>query len=211
MRTPQTQKHVGAERCVAQGRAPTVAPIASSCCGRTAPNHTGDWLGTAIVCAAAMLVLGLGTLVYLFDRPSGSAYAIPSAWMAHVPGRSLFGPAGDWLPSFAHAFAFTAFTAVLLPQKWPRYRLAASLWCAIGSGLELGQHPSIAQPLAASLPAWFDSVPVLDHLGRYWLQGSFAVNDLAAVAAGCVTSVLAVMAIEARRAHRPGTYGSAVG
>ena len=65
---------------------------------------------------AAGLALLLGAGVYLLDRPAGSAWLIPAAWQAAAPG-TWFGQVGPWLPSFTHAFAFSIFTALLLPPR----------------------------------------------------------------------------------------------
>ena len=137
----------------------------------------------------ALLLFALAFAVYMFDRPAGSAYLMPG-WLAmHVPGRSVFGAAGQWLPSFAHAFAFTVLTAAVWPMaRRRRAGFAAGLWCAIGSALEIGQHPALARPLSEALPAWFAAVPVLDHLGAYWLRGGFGADDLIAIVAGCATA-----------------------
>jgi hypothetical protein len=136
--------------------------------------------------AKAALVFLLALAVYAIDRPAGSAYLLPSWLSVHVPGRRLFGSVGDWLPSFAHAFAFTVLTAALLPAARWRPWLAGALWCAIDVGMEVGQHRALSERLAAALPAWFASVPVLDHLGAYWRKGGFDLGDLMAVIAGCV-------------------------
>jgi hypothetical protein len=165
-------------------------------------NHTGDRLSAAMLCAAATLVLGLGASVYVLDRPDGSAYGMPSGWVAYVPGRSFFGPVGDWLPSFAHAFAFTVFTAAMLPAARATPWVAAALWGAIGSVLEIGQHPALSATWAAALPAWLADVPVLDHLAAYWRHGGFDGADLAAGAVGCVSAVMCVLFVRSRGFHR---------
>jgi hypothetical protein len=146
----------------------------------------------------AALTLLLAMFVYVVDRPAGSAYLMPSWLIAHVPGRSLFGAVGDWLPSFAHAFSFSVFTAALLPATRWRPWVASGLWCVVGAALELGQHPALSQPMAAALPAWFARVPVFDHLGVYWLHGGFDTADLVAVAAGCAAASVCLVRIGVR-------------
>jgi hypothetical protein len=145
-----------------------------------------------LLLSVAALTLLLAALVYVVDRPAGSAYLAPSWWAPHGPSRSLFGAVGDWLPSFAHAFAFTVFTGAVLPATRWRAWLAGGLWSAIGTSLEIGQHPALSQQLAAALPGWFASVPVLDHLGGYWRRGTFDVRDLIAVLAGCASAAVLV-------------------
>jgi hypothetical protein len=162
---------------------PTLAQVVASA-------RRGAAFGTAWLLGLAGLVFLVGVAVYAFDRPAGSAYLMPPWLVAHVPGHSLFGRAGDWLPSFAHAFTFTALTAALWPATRWRPWLAAALWCAIGVGMEVGQHPALSARLAAALPTWFASVPVLDHLGAYWRYGGFDSGDVVAVVVACALAAL---------------------
>ncbi len=162
--------------------APTLAHVVASA-------RRGTAVGTAWLLGLAGLVFLLGVAVYAFDRPAGSAYLMPKWLVAHVPGHSLFGGVGDWLPSFAHAFAFTVLTAVMLPATRWRPWLAGALWCAIGVGMEVGQHPALSGRLAASMPDFLGIVPVFDHLGAYWRYGRFDPGDLVAVIAGCALAI----------------------
>lgn len=163
-------------------------------------------LALPVLLGVAALTLLLTTLVYVFDRPVGSAYLMPPRWVAHVPGQSLFGAAGEWLPSFAHAFSFTVFAGAVLPATRWRPWLAGGLWFVIGTALELGQHPALSQPMAAALPAWFAAVPVLDHLGVYWLHGGFDIADLIAVGAGSAAAAVLIQRVGTRIAKREANH-----
>jgi len=132
---------------------------------------------------AAGLVLLAGSAVYLLDRPAGSAWLVPPAWQAATDGR-WFGAIGPWLPSFAHAFAFSVFTALVLPRRPGRAAAACVGWAAIDTLAEAGQHAAIAPALAAGLTSAFDGAPLAARIGRYFTQGSFDITDVLAGLAG---------------------------
>lgn len=146
---------------------------------------------TRPLCLAAV-VFAFGIAVYVLDRPAGTAYLLPRWLEWHRAGAPLFGAVGEWLPSFAHALFFTVLTAAVLPASRWRPWLAVALWCALGSALEIGQHPALSSAWVAALPHWFAKVPVLDHLGAYWRTGGFGLDDLAASAVGCVLATVLV-------------------
>ena len=99
------------------------------------------WGRPAALAAIGCVVFALGLLVYLMDRDASKAALIPSvAWLA---GSNVFGALGGWLPSFAHTFAFSLFTAAVLPECGvPRYG-ACVAWFAVNVAFELGQHPQL--------------------------------------------------------------------
>lgn len=131
----------------------------------------------------ATVALVMGLLLYLTDRPPGHAVLIPAAWsLSGPPG--AFGAAGAWLPSLLHAFAFTLLTAATRPCTAADAFTSGALWCAIGLGFEILQHPAIAGPLAAAL----EGVPGLHVLGRFASQGRFDPADLAALLAGAAAA-----------------------
>lgn len=172
---------------------------------------------TLALALVAALALALGTAVYLLDRPAGSAWLLPSAWQAvHVAGTAApasnaglaaagtwFGAAGLWLPSLAHAFAFSLFTALLLPRRAGPAAAACVGWALVDTLFELGQHPAIAPALAAGLASTFDGAPLALRVGRYFTQGSFDVADIAAGCGGAALAGLALAFAHRRRLHRP--------
>lgn len=133
--------------------------------------------------AAAGLALMLGTAVYLLDRPQGSAWLIPSAWQAALPGH-WFGSVGLWLPSLVHAFAFSVLTALLLPRR-PAFAATACLgWALIDTLAEIGQHAAISATLAAAIEQAVGGATWAARLGQYFTRGSFDPADVAAAIAG---------------------------
>lgn len=127
--------------------------------------------------ATAAGALLLGIFVYLFDRDWGSALFL-SAFATHQPPRlDLFGAAGPLLPSFLHAYVFSALIAAAL-WPWPRSRTWACFgWFSVAGALELMQMPAAA---AASGRAH------LDALTAYAVYGQFDIGDLTATACGCL-------------------------
>lgn len=159
---------------------------------------------TLALAFAAGLTLLLGAAVYLLDRPVGTAWLIPAAWQAATPG-AWFGAFGLWLPSFAHAFAFSVLTACLLPRRPGFAALACMGWALVDALAELGQHPALSAPLAAGLQSALDGAPLAARVGRYFTQGSFDAADLAAGLAGGALAYLALR----RFVLRDGLHGPA--
>jgi len=141
---------------------------------------------------AAALALTVGLAVYVLDRAPGSAYFLPQG-LSLSGGQPWFGAFGGWLPEFAHVFAFSLLTALILGAS-RRALLASCLsWWAIDSLFEIGQHPALASTISDALPKWFARVPFLDHAGGYFIHGTFDARDLFAIAAGAVAAALTLM------------------
>ena len=136
--------------------------------------------------ALGALLLGIGLLVYLLDRPPGHALLLP-AW-PRGSGGAWFGSVGAWLPSFVHPFAFSLLTAAALgPSPRPRYGVCVA-WGLVNTAFEIGQWPPSAGGLAAVLHGSVLPAPLGRALADYFLHGRFDVLDLAAVALGSVAA-----------------------
>lgn len=140
--------------------------------------HRSRWLW-----AAGLLMLALGVAVYVLDRPDGTAMLLPRSWVMHAPGQSWFGAIGGSLPSFVHAFAFSLFTALVLPRTWRHGALACGGWALCETLFELGQHPQVSPWLVQQLHA-MAGWPGMEALRRYFKQGSFSTSDVVAGLAG---------------------------
>jgi hypothetical protein len=66
-------------------------------------------------------------------------------------------------------------------------------WLIVEAAFEIGQHASIATEVAAHLPAWFASVPVLDHIAGYFLNGRFDPLDLFSIVLGTFAAYATVL------------------
>ncbi|MBL8326978.1 MAG: hypothetical protein JNJ89_18665 [Rubrivivax sp.] len=135
----------------------------------------------------ALVVLSAGVLVYLLDRPPGSAWLVPSAWQLGVSGQ-WFGPLGQWLPSLAHAFAFSVLTALCLPRRHGMIVGACAAWAAIDTLAELGQHPSVSHALAEMLARALGQGTLVVQTGRYFTQGVFDLGDVVSGLAGALAA-----------------------
>jgi len=131
---------------------------------------------------AGSIALALGFWVYLVDRPASNAG---------------FGAVGGWLPSFAHALAFSLFTAALLPATLRWEIGACSFWFAVNAAFEVGQHPQLRGPLADALRDGFGDGRVARAVANYFLRGTFDLADLVAAALGAAAAALLLHALRA--------------
>ena len=155
-----------------------MAAVSSSC---------RPWAGPpARLAVVGCLALAAGTLVYLTDRDPTRAALIPA--IPALAGLGLFGGAGVWLPSFAHPFAFSLFTAALQPASRSPAYWACALWWAINVAFEIGQAPSVSAEVADMLPRFLGQTWLATTLSDYLLRGTCAVSDLVAATAGAATA-----------------------
>ena len=143
--------------------------------------------------------MAVGLLVYLADRDPSHAALIPA--VAALAGGSLFGVVGHWLPSVAHPFALSLFTAAVLPSRsaW-RYGVCAA-WCVVNVAFELGQHPRVSVHLADLLRSCIGHSGLCRSLSDYFLLGTFDGADVAAVASGALAAA-AVLRLTQRLAEK---------
>lgn len=161
---------------------------------------TGNPATRLLVVAGGALLLGVG--VYALTRPIGSAYLLPAILEFDSSSLSLPAILGGSLPAFLHVYTFALLTIVVLGVTPKRAAWAAAAWCALDLLFEFGQWPPLAERLAAGLPGWFGQVPVLDHVGAYFVQGSFDPVDLLATLLGAVMAyVTALLILHGRCNH----------
>jgi hypothetical protein len=144
-----------------------------------------NWLNAALACA----VLVVGSLVYLLDRPADTAL-FPGAILSNQKLPGLFGPIGNSLPTFAHAFSFSILTAVWLGGARRACLAACLAWFAIDCAFEVGQHALVAERLVKLIPNWFEHLPILAQANSYFLMGTFDVWDLTSIGIGAATAYL---------------------
>ena len=140
-----------------------------------------------IIIGSVMLLVG--TLVYLIDRPPEHTYfvfksAVNISLFKSLP--NLFGVIGNTLPSFAHVFAFTMITAGLIAARKRGCIIICLSWLVVDCTFELGQ---IYNTVAASqIPGWFAGIPFWENTANYFLIGTFDYFDLAAMAVGAMAA-----------------------
>lgn len=162
-----------------------------------APGLPPGWGRSAILGATAAGALLLGVLVYLADRSGSSAAMLPR--IDALAGRHVFGAAGQWLPSFAHAFAFSLLTAAALPAGAAQGYAACVFWGAVNVLCEFGQHAAIREHLAAALQHHFGRAPPVQWAADYFLRGTFDVGDLIAACLGALGAAGMLHLVRTRR------------
>lgn len=138
--------------------------------------------------------LVLGTLVYLISRAPDQTYfvfksPIDVSLFNYLP--DFFGPVGNILPSFTHAFSFIVITAGILSCRQTGCLVICLSWCLVDCAFELGQRFNAWCSMI--IPDWFRNVPILENTENYFLQGTFDFADLAAVGLGTATAYFVLL------------------
>ena len=164
------------------------------------PSSCRPWAGPSMRLAAlGCLALAAGTLVYLTDRDPSHAALIPA--IPVLVGLGLFGGPGAWIPSFAHPFAFSLFTAAIQPsRRLPAY-WACAMWWAIDVAFEVAQAPGVSTSVAEALPHLLGRTRLTNAISNYLLQGTFAAADLLAATAGAAAAAAVLRFIHRREAR----------
>ena len=139
-----------------------------------------------------IVALGVGTLVYMFDRQPEFIYFLPG-WLSlnSQPG-GFFGSIGYYLPTFLHVYAFILLTAVVAIPSITKLIPVCLAWFTLDTLFEVAQIDPIAQWLAIHTPAWFAGIPFLENTSNYFLFGTFDVVDLMSIAAGTIAAYITV-------------------
>ena len=149
-------------------------------------QFASPWRGPAALVVLGLLVLAVGVLPYLTDRLASRTLLIPA--VQGLDSLHLFGSVGNWLPSLAHTFCFSLFTAAALgPVAGPRHRACAA-WCFINVAFEFGQHAQLKAHWADAVQAGWGSTPWARPLTQYFLRGTFDSADVAAAVAGAIAA-----------------------
>ena len=143
---------------------------------------------TALCGAAGAVGLVLALAFYALGRVDGTAYLLPAQLAQALPTLGNGAALGS-VPTFLHVFSFVLLTvAVARPHSRPACAAIACGWCVTNVLFEAGQHPGIAPFIDQTLPASFDSVPILENVSPFFLNGTFDPCDVLAAALGAVAS-----------------------
>jgi len=140
---------------------------------------------TSLVAVGAF-ALAIGVVVYLTDR-RGPLATLASALGAST-GHHLFGDLGQWLPSFVHPFAFSLFTAAVLPRRSAWQYAGCVGWGAVNIAFEVGQHPRFSAAWAGALQTAFGSSPWVQRVANYFTLGTFDGSDIVAAILGSLAA-----------------------
>ena len=137
---------------------------------------------------AAVGALGIGGLVYVFDRHPETVYFLSNSLSFQSAGFNLFGVLGHHLPSFVHVYAFILLTALVTSPYRLKPVYPCLAWFSIDSLFELGQYDPVAQWIASLLAGGYSGLPFFENSAQYFLLGTFDVIDLVAIGAGTVAA-----------------------
>jgi hypothetical protein len=153
----------------------------------------------ALLATIGCVALAVGMLVYVSDRPSSNLALLGP----HLPAvsRGLFGAVGLWLPSLVHVFAFSLFSAALLPSRATLQYGACGAWFAINLAFEVGQHRAFKPLWGELLRTGAGDGPIARAVLTYLLRGTFDPSDVLAALFGA----LAAAALLHQAHHRPET------
>jgi hypothetical protein len=144
---------------------------------------SSQWLVTATLVAMGIVGLAVGALVYATDRDRAHAMLFPA--LSTLTTGPVFGEAGLWLPSFAHPFGFSLFTAAAARRS--AYG-ACGAWWAINMVFEFAQHPQLSMRFAEAMNSLAGQTWLSRALSNYALRGSFQLDDLLAATAGALAA-----------------------
>ena len=138
-------------------------------------------------------ILLLGTLVYVVDRPPDQTYFVCKSFKnlsLHTYLPNLFGSVGNSLPSFVHVFSFILITAGFLNCQKKGCIIICVCWFLTDVSFELGQKFMVSS--SSMVPNWFSGIAYLENSKKYFLSGTFDLNDLAAIALGTILAYFAL-------------------
>jgi hypothetical protein len=141
-----------------------------------------------VLIGAAVLLIG-GALVYVVDRAPDETYFVYSTGVnisLYNILPNVFGLLGNSLPAFIHVFAFALITAGVVSCGKRGWLIICFTWFLIDSAFEFGQKFSTWT--VNFIPGSFESIPILENTKAFFLQGTFDVHDLVAMAIGAITA-----------------------
>ena len=149
-----------------------------------------NWVQISI----GVLVLAVGSLIYLIDRPPDQTYFVYSSPINislsdTIP--SLFASIGNSLPAFLHVFSFIVITAGLIFCNKRGYLIICLSWFLVDSAFEMGQKFTTWS--TSIIPNWFAGIPFLENTENYFQKGTFDLFDLAAIAFGTVIAYFVLL------------------
>jgi hypothetical protein len=141
-------------------------------------------------------VLMVGVVFYLLFRDR--TYFLMSL---HIPvmsaGNNARGFIWGSLPTFIHVISFSMLTASLIKYSKINYILVCVFWLTINFAFEIGQkYKVLSQRL---VPTSFESIPVLESTGDFFLSGIFDINDIGSAFVAAVISFYLLQSTAKRR------------
>lgn len=141
----------------------------------------------------AFVLLAIGGLIYIIDRPPEHVYLMPHAISLYAYQFRLPGQLWQNLPSLVHVCAFILLTYACFPLTRSRAVKVCIFWFVLEVLFEVGQLSSVAHWIASELPDWFNRIPLLDNIVNYFRAGIFDWRDVVSIFIG---TMLAFFIIE---------------
>ena len=158
------------------------------------------WSTSATRIAIGLAALGVGLLVYLFDRRPEHTYFLFRIGVTHnlyEGATPVFGLLSQNLPAFLHVFALILITGGILGCGKKGSWIVTLSWFATDAAFEVGQRfPAWAEHL---IPRWFDTLPILESARIYFRFGTFDVLDVIAIAIGALAAYSFLLMTSERR------------
>lgn len=146
----------------------------------------------------AIGALGIGVLVYVFDRQPEFVYFLP-AWLSlNNITSGIFGDIGYYLPTFIHVYVFILLTVIIAVPSIAKLVPVCLAWFTFDALFEFAQIDTIAQWVAAHTPAWFIGIPFLENTSNYFLLGTYDPIDLLSITAGTIAAYITVSVLTRR-------------
>ncbi len=142
-------------------------------------DHTRTRCFDALLFAAGTVLLLAGATFYVLFRTEPVAFM---QWADIAPATDTIQVSGSiagWIPSFAHAAAFTLLTASWLERRTSYVLAAATGWFAINAAFEILQL--VPDPISVELPS---------ALANFAAAGTFDPRDIAGAAAGALSGAV---------------------
>lgn len=129
---------------------------------------------------AALAALSLGLMVYLLIRDPEQVYFLSYFAPFQQSSSSETGIISDFLPSLFHSYAFILLTVAVLSASTAQTRSVCLFWFFLECGFEIGQHDAIA----VHISSYIGNIHFLNVFSEYFVNGTFDLLDIAAIAAG---------------------------
>ena len=140
-----------------------------------------SWLKPELIqFIAAIAALSLGLMVYLMIRDPQQVYFLSYFAPLQQSDSSRPGIVSDFLPSLFHSYAFILLTVATLSASTAQTRSVCLFWVIIECSFEIGQHDAIAEHISK----YTGTMRFLDVFSEYFINGTFDLLDIAAIAAG---------------------------
>jgi len=150
------------------------------------------------------VLLIIGALVYLTDRPPGETYfvfSLPVNISLYGVLPPIFGSLANFLPDFLHVLAFILLTAGFAGCGKKGYLIICLFWLIADAGFELGQKFGAAA--AQLVPDWFDKIFLLENTKNYFTSGTYSHIDMVAIFCGAACGYVILIYTEQQEEPSP--------